>query len=266
MLPLKLERPLAVLDLETTGLNPRLDRIVEIAILKLMPNGERKDYAFLVNPGIPIPPTVIAIHGITDEDVADAPTFLELAPKINQILDGCDLAGFGIERYDAQMLREEFARSGIKFEEKGRRVIDAQQIFHKKEPRNLTAALAFYCNEEHTGAHRAKDDCEATLKVLAAQLEYYPDLPRDLDELDSFSSRRQGDWVDQTGKLRWLNGEVAINFGTKHFGKSLRLLLEKDNSFAHWILKSDFPHDTKEIVSQAMEGVWPDLPEKFAAK
>ena len=258
MLPLKLERPLAVLDLEATGLNPGIDRIVEIAILKLIPDGRREDYEFRINPGIPIPPAAIAIHGITDADVANQPSFADLAPRIWELLDGCDLAGFGIVRYDVQMLREEFARCAMTFQEDGRRLLDAQRIFHKKEPRDLTAALSFYCNETHVGAHGAKADCEATLKVLAAQLKKYSDLPADLDGLDDYCSLRQSDWADKTGKLRWVDGEIVINFGKQHFGQKLRDLARDNQKFLSWLIKSDFPCDTKQIVSDAMAGRFPD--------
>lgn len=260
MLPLQLDRPLAVIDLETTGLNPRVDRIVEMAILKLMPDGRREDHVFRINPGMPIPPVVTAIHGITDADVAGKPSFADLAPKIWELLDGCDLAGFGIVRYDVLMLREEFARCAMTFQEAGRRLLDAQRIYHKKEPRDLTAALAFYCNEQHVDAHGAKADCEAALKVLAAQLRKYGDLPQDLDALDDYCSMRQPDWADQTGKLRWVNGEIVINFGKQCLGQKLRELARENQKFLHWLLKSDFPCDTKQIVGDALEGKYPAPP------
>jgi len=266
MLPLKLDRPLAVIDLETTGLNPRLDRVVEMAILKVMPDGRREDHVFRINPGMPIPAAVTAIHGITDADVAAQPKFADLAPQIWELLDDCDLAGFGIARYDVLMLREEFARCSMTFQEEGRRLLDAQRIFHMKEPRNLTAALAFYCQEEHVDAHGAKADCEAALKVLAAQLRRYPDLPADLDALDEYCSQRKPDWADKAGKLRWLDGEIVINFGAQCLGQKLRALVQDNPKFLRWLLKSDFPCDTKQIVSDALEGRYPTPPAPAAIR
>lgn len=259
-LPIELDKPLAVLDIESTGLNPRMDRIVELAIIKLLPGGGREPHVFRVNPGMPIPPAVTAIHNITDADVADAPAFADVAPRIWRILDGCDLAGFGIIRFDILMLREEFNRCGMTFDDSGRRVLDAQHIFHKKEPRNLTAALAFYCREEHPDAHGALADSEAALKVLAAQIERYPDLPSGIDGLDEFCSQRDPRWADRTGKLRLENGAIVINFGAQNLGRRLDDLARENPKYLKWMLKSDFPCDTKQIVAAALEAAANDRP------
>ena len=256
---LKLERPLAIFDLEATGLNARADRIVEISIVKLMPDGSHEVHTFRVNPEMPIPMESQAIHGISDADVADCPTFDSLAPKINELLADCDLGGFSVINFDIPMLEEEFMRARITFDMTDRRIVDAQRIFHKKEPRNLTAAVKFYCNDTLENAHGAEADAVATMRVIEGQLEKYSDLPTDVDGLDKFSTARDVSWADRSGKLKWINGDIAINFGKKR-GKTLRTLAEDDRSYLRWIMKSDFPRDTQEIVSNAMEGTFPDAP------
>lgn len=249
----QLDRPLAVFDIESTGTNPRADRIIELAIVKLLPKGGQQVLTYQVNPGIPIPPEAAAIHGITDADVANKPLFRAIAPELYRELDGCDLGGYNIIRFDIPMLIEEFQRASLNFSLDGRRVIDAQRIFHKREPRDLKAALAFYCNELFLDGHRAEADALATLRVLEGQFERYGDLPRDLSELDKYCSVRDPSWVDRDGKLRWAGGEITINFGKKK-GEKLRDLARTDPSFLRWILKGDFASDTKEIVAKILEG------------
>lgn len=258
MLRLNIKRPLAVIDIESTGTNPRQDRIIELAIIKLMPDDSRESHVFRCNPGILIPPEAEAIHHISNADVAQCPLFTEIAGKIFGILKDCDLGGFGIVRFDIPMLTEEFARAGFSFPPPDCRMVDAQRIFHKKEPRDLTAALFFYCGEEHAQAHGAEADALATIKVLAAQFEKYPDLPRNLEDIDAYCHpERDPAWVDKTGKLKWVNGEVVINFGAQYTGQKLRELAQNNAKFLKWILKSDFPCDTKKIVAAALEGKFP---------
>ncbi len=255
MFPIKLERPLAVLDIESTGINPRMDRIIDLAIVKLFPDGRREQHVFRVNPEIPIPAETTAIHHITNADVAHAPTFRQTAPAILEILADCDLGGFGIVRFDIPMLAEEFARAGFQFNPDDRRIVDAQRIYHKKEPRDLSAALTFYCGTMHLGAHGAEADALATVEVLEAQLQKYADLPRSLEELDRFSNPpRDPTWADRSGKLKWQNGELLINFGVQNIGRNLKDLVRDNPKFLRWILKSDFPVDTKRIVADALEG------------
>jgi DNA polymerase-3 subunit epsilon len=249
----QLDRPLAVFDIEATGINPRTDRIIELSIVKVLPKGGRQVLTYLCNPGIPIPPESTAIHGFSDADVIDKPLFRALAPEIFKELADCDLAGFNIIRFDVPMLIEEFQRASLNLTFEGRRLIDAQRIFHKREPRNLKAALAFYCQELFLEGHRAEADALATLRVLEGQFEHYPDLPRNLDELDKYCSVRDPAWVDRDGKLRWAGGEIVINFGKKK-GDKVRDLARTDPSFLRWILKGDFATDTKEIVSKLLEG------------
>jgi len=259
MLKLKQDRPLAVFDIEATGLNPRTDRIVELAIVLLMPDKTRKSRVFRVNPGLPIPAEATAIHGITDADVAACPPFVVIADDILRVLDGADLGGYNILRFDIPLLEEEFLRCGKAFDMNGRRIVDAQRIFHKREPRDLTAALAFYCGEMHLNAHGASADVDATIRVLEGQFERYSDLPKTLDELDEYCNPRDPGWVDKTGKLRWRQGEVVVNFGRKK-DTPLRKLVAEDPGFVKWMLRSDFPRDVQDILRSAMEGKWPKPP------
>ena len=258
---IELTRALVCFDLETTGLNPRQDRIVEIAMIKVLPDGTRTDHEFKVNPCMPIPAQATAIHGITDQDVAESPTFAAIAPTVNELLEGCDLAGFGIIRFDLLMLAEEFARVGIKFNDSERRIFDAQSIFHRREPRNLAAALAYYCGLPHPKAHSAMADADAALQVLDAQFDKYPDLPRTPEELDRFCRQpRNAAWADRAGRLKWVDGELTINFGTQYLGRKLRDLAQTQPKFLKWILSSDFPFDTKQLVYDATQGNYPQPP------
>ncbi len=261
MLKLKLDRPLAVFDIESTGTNPRMDRIIDLAILIVHPDGSRTEHVFRLDPEIPIPPETTTIHGITDADVVGSPTFRDTAEELAALLEGCDLCGYNVIRFDIPMLEAEFKRAGGAFSVAGRRLIDAQRIFHQREPRDLTAALKFYSGEMHLGAHGALDDVLATVRVLEGQFDRYDDLPTDIDQLHAYCNQRNRDWVDQTGRLRWTHGEVAINFG-KNSGRPLKKLVEKEGGFLNWILQNDFPDDTKEIIRNAMKGVYPPAPVK----
>ncbi len=261
MFPLKLKRPLAVFDIESTGLNPRQDRIIELAIIKILPDDSQEEHLFRINPEINIPAAATAIHGITDADVANEQPFRKLAAAILAILDDCDLAGFGAAKFDIPMLIEEFARAGIKFDDTHRFVIDAQRIFHRKEPRNLTAALSYYCGKAHTGAHGAEADTRATIAVIEAQLEKYGDLPKTIEALHEYCNPpKDPAWADRTGKLKWVNGEIVINFGVQNTGRKLRDLAATNPKYLKWLISSDFPTDTKEIASNALEGNYPPPP------
>lgn len=262
-LALKLDRPLVVFDIEATGATPRADRIVELAILRVHPDGHTDSHVFRVNPEMPIPAEATAIHGISDEDVRHCPTFKELAPKIQELLSGCDLAGYNVLRFDIPMLVEEFLRAGVRFDPDAFRVVDAQRIYHRKEPRDLTAALSFYCKEMHLGAHGAEADALATLRVLNAQIERYGDLPRDVAALSDYCDPRDAAWADRQGRLRWVNGQIVLNFGKKK-GAKLIDMIKEDPGFLKWILRSDFPRDVKEIVENALQGRWPTPPESRA--
>ena len=259
MIDLKLDRPLAVFDIESTGTNRKFDRIIDLAIVKLLPSGKSESITFRVNPEMPIPPESTAVHGITDDDVKDAPPFKQIARRVAEVLDGCDLGGFNISHFDIPLLCEEFIRAGIPFETESRRVVDAQRIFHKKVPRDLVAALAYYCGEMHLDAHDAMGDVKATVRVLEGQLEKYPDLPRDMDALDAFCNPRDPTWVDKTGKFKWIGSEVVINFGKKQ-GQKLRDIAKLEPSFLQWMAKNDFPRDTLAVAQNALNGKFPEPP------
>lgn len=254
-----LDRPLAVLDIEATGINTRVDRIIDLAIVKLLPDGTRIVRTFRVNPGIHIPMETTLIHGIKDEDVANSPFFAAVAPEIRDLLDKCDLGGYNLIRFDIPMLLEEFARLNLAFDMDDRRVIDAQRIFHKREPRDLSAALAYYCGEIHLDAHGAKPDALATLRVFEGQFQKYQDLPRNMDELDKYCNPKEPGWVDKTGKFKWDNGEIVLNFSRKK-GETLRNLILHDSGFINWMLKGDFPRDMQDIIQNAKQGKWPEPP------
>ncbi len=256
MSKLQLYRPLAMLDIEATGTNPQTDRIIDLAFVKLFPDGRQESHEFRLNPIIPIPPEATAIHGIHDEDVHNAPPFKDRAQAIADALANSDLAGFNLLRFDIPMLVEEFLRVGIEFDVSTRRVVDVQRIFHKREPRDLTAALAFYCQEMHLGAHGAMADVTATLHVLEAQLQRYHDLPTDVGALDEYCNPRDPSWVDREGRLKWAGDEIVLNFGKKK-GESLHALVRADPGFIKWMLRSNFPRDVKTVIEDGMRGVWP---------
>ncbi len=260
MFPFKLERPLAVLDIEATGISPRADRIVELAVIRLDPDGTETSRTWLLNPTVPIPVETTAIHGITDEVVKECPTFAQAAREVLAFLGRSDLAGFNLARYDIPMLCEEFARAGVAFDPDDRRVLDAQRIFHQKEPRDLSAALAFYCQRDHVDAHGAEADARATLEVLIGQFRKYPDLPRDLETLDRQFNARDPFSADRAGRLRWVEGELVVNFGRKR-GQKLRDLAQSEPSFLKWMVRSDFPMDTRQIVEGVLNGVYPQPPQ-----
>ena len=228
---LNLTRPLAFIDLETTGVNVGHDRIVELSILKMKPDGTREVLTKRVNPTIPIPEHVIAIHGITNEAVKDEPSFAELAKSIANFLKDCDLAGYNSNKFDIPLLMEEFLRAEVDFDLKNRKLIDVQNIFHKMEPRTLAAAYKFYCQKELVNAHSAEADITATFEVLIAQLEKYQDV-----ELED----KKGIFNDQNIE--------TFNFG-KYKGKSVEEIFAKEPSYYDWMMKSEFPLYTKKVIT-----------------
>ena len=252
-------KPIAFFDIEATGINFRTDRIVDLAIVKIHPDHSTETHTFRFNPERPIPAEATAIHGIRDADVKDCPTFSQSAAKVAAVLAGCDLGGYNIIHYDIPMLQSEFERAALPFDIEGRRIIDAQKIFHKKEPRDLSAALAFYCNDIHTGAHGALDDVTATIRVLEGQFKRYPELPTDIDQLSDFCDQRDPSWADRKGRFKWVNGDLIINFGKKQ-GKSLREIARFEPSFLRWMLNSNFAPDTLAIARDALEGKFPAPP------
>jgi DNA polymerase III subunit epsilon len=236
------------MDLETTGINVSSDRIVEISVLKINPNGKEEWMTSRVNPEMPIPPKSTAIHGITDKDVADAPTFKEIAKNLAVFLEGSDLAGFNAIKFDIPVLAEEFLRVNIDFNFRKRKYVDPQVIFHKKEQRTLSAAYLFYCNRELENAHSSKADTEATFEVLKAQLDRYNDLENDIEKLADYSSFNN--IADFAGRIIFdENGIEIFNFG-KHKGKPVETVFRDEPSYYSWMMNGDFPLYTKKILTE----------------
>lgn len=246
---LNLKNPLVFFDLETTGINISRDKIVEASFLKVYPNGKEEIRTYRINPEMHIPEESTAIHGITDEDVKDCPTFKQLAKTLADFLEGCDMAGFNSSRFDVPMLAEEFLRAGVEFDLSKRKFVDVQIIFHKKEQRTLEAAYRFYCDKELDNAHSAEADAVATYEVLKSQLERYPDLVNDINMLSKeFSSFN--DNVDFAGRIV-LNekGVEVFNFG-KHKGKAVAEVFKKEPSYYAWMMEGDFPLNTKQVITK----------------
>ncbi len=245
---LNLKKPIAFFDLETTGIDVSKDRIVEIAILKVNPNHSTESKTYRVNPTIPIPKEASKIHGITDEDVKDAPTFKQIAKEITKFLEGCDLAGYNSNQFDIPLLAEELLRADVDFSIKNRKFVDVQVIYHKMEQRTLSAAYKFYCKKELEGAHGAEADTLATYDVLRAQLDKYDSLTNDIEELSKISYHRKS--ADLAGRIVYNSkGEEIFNFG-KHKGKTVEEVLEKEPSYFAWMLNADFPLYTKKILTE----------------
>ncbi len=256
---LKLDRPLVAFDLETTGIDVDRDRIVQIAVVRVSPDGRRAALDSLVNPERPIPPQATAVHGIRDEDVRDAPTFAQLRSEVEEMFKEADLAGFNSIRFDLPLLQAELKRAGGFLDLRGVRHLDAMRIFHAMEPRDLSAACRFYCDRELTGAHNALADVNATLDVLDAQLARYQELPRDLDELHRFCNPDEGKYLDRKRKLIWTDdGEAMFTFG-KFNNRTLQEVcaLPDGRSYLEWILTKDFGEDLKAILREALDGVFP---------
>lgn len=244
---LKLTKPICFFDLETTGVNVAKDKIVEISILKVFPNGNKESKTWLVNPERPIPAETTAVHGITDEKVANEPTFKELSSSIYEMIKGCDLGGFNSNRFDIPLLAEELLRADIDFDMKNSSAVDVQTIFHKMEQRTLVAAYKFYCDKDLTDAHSAAADTEATYEVLKAQLDKYPDLQNDTKWLAEFSSRKR--FADFAGFIAYnKDGVETFSFG-KHKGKLVEDVLENEPGYFGWIQNADFPLYTKKVLT-----------------
>lgn len=246
---LNLKNPMVFFDLETTGVSITHDRIVEVSFLKVYPNGKEEIKSRRINPGMPIPPQATAIHGITDDDVKDCPTFKQVARSLADQLEGCDLAGFNSSRFDVPMLAEEFLRAGVDFDMSKRKFVDVQIIFHKKEQRTLEAAYAFYCNKKLDDAHSAEADTLATYEVLKSQLDRYPDLTNDVEALSKEYSSFNNN-VDFAGRIIYNDKGVEVfNFG-KHRGRPVTEVLAKEPSYYSWMMEGDFPLNTKQVLTK----------------
>lgn len=245
---LNLKKPLVFFDLETTGLNITTDKIVEISYIKVMPNGVEEAKTLRLNPGIHIPEQSTAVHHITDEDVKNCPTFKQVARSLAAVFEGCDVAGFNSNRFDIPMLQEEFLNAGVSFDFSKSLFVDVQTIFHKMEQRNLVAAYKFYCGKNLDDAHSADADTRATYEVLKSQLDRYPSLQNDVNFLSAFSTHNKN--VDLAGRFIFNEkGEEVFNFG-KYKGQPVGEVLKKDTGYYGWMMRGDFPQDTKNVLTK----------------
>jgi DNA polymerase III subunit epsilon len=269
---LKLEKPIVFFDLETTGIQIATDRIVEISILKVFPNGNKESKTWRVNPEIEIPKEASDIHGITNEDVVTEPVFSELAPKVSTMIEGCDLAGFNSNRFDIPLLAEEMLRANVNFDMEGRKAIDVQVIFHKKEQRTLSAGYEFYCGKSLIDAHSAEADTLATFEILEAQIAKYDDLESDIDFLSKYSAHHKR--ADFAGFILFdENKEEIFSFG-KYKGKKVTEVLKANPGYYSWMQNADFPLYTKKVLTQIKKSMSPkkevntleDLQNKFNKK
>ncbi|HVI49100.1 MAG TPA: 3'-5' exonuclease [Chitinophaga sp.] len=244
---LLLKRPLAVIDLETTGTNVATDRIIEIAIIKVFPDKSTQSKVKRINPGMPIPAGSTAIHGIKDEDVKDEPTFKQVANELRQFLDNCDLAGYNSNRFDIPLLVEEFLRVEMDFDVSKRKFVDVQRIFHLMEKRTLGAAYKFYCDKQLENAHSAEADALATYEILEAQLGRYAELQADIDGLAHFT--KEDDYIDFARRIVMQGGQEVFNFG-KYKGRPVREVLKIEPQYYDWMMKADFPLNTKQKLTE----------------
>lgn len=245
---LNLKRPIVFFDLETTGVDTSKDRIVEISMIKVMPDGSKDIKTRRVNPEMPIPAEATAVHGITDEDVKNEPTFRQLAKSLAQFIQGCDFGGFNSNRFDLPLLVEEFLRVGVDVDLKRRKFVDVQNIFHKKEQRTLVAAYKFYCDKDLTDAHSAAADTMATYEVLCAQLDRYDDLENDIDFLAEFSEREKA--VDYAGRIVYNEQGVEVFSFGKYRGQSVEEVFRREPSYYAWMMEGDFPLYTKKVITE----------------
>ncbi len=246
---LQLTRPLAFIDLETTGINITNDRIVELAIVKIAVDGTRQVKRKLINPLIPIPQQATDVHGITNEMVKDAPTFKQIGNEIKQFLDNCDLGGYNSNRFDLPLLIEEFSRAGLEFSVEGKKLVDVQKVFHLMEQRTLSAAYKFYCNKQLEGAHGAEADATATWEVLEAQIERYPTIGDTLESIVKFTG--EDDIIDFSRRFIRENGIIVFNFG-KHKGKPVTKVLKEEPQYYDWMMRGDFATNTKQKLTEIL--------------
>lgn len=246
---LQLSKPIAFIDLETTGISITNDRIIEIAIVKIAADGTRLVKRKLINPGMAIPAGSTAVHGITDEMVKDAPSFKQVANECKQFMDHCDIGGYNSNRFDIPMLIEEFLRAGIEFSTEGRKFVDVQKIFHKMEERTLSAAYKFYCQKILEGAHSAEADAQATYEILEAQVTRYPQMGATVDSIVQFTG--EDEMVDFARRFIKENGIEIFNFG-KHKGKTVEKVLKEEPQYYDWMMKGDFAMNTKQKLTEIL--------------
>lgn len=246
---LQLTRPLAFIDLETTGTNISTDRIVEIAIVKIMPDGTKQTKRKIINPTIPIPQVVSDIHGITNEMVKDAPTFKQIANEVKQFIEGCDIGGYNSNRFDIPMLVEEFLRCELNIDIESRKLVDVQKVYHLMEQRTLSAAYKFYCNKELVDAHSAEADATATYEVLEAQIDRYSQIGNTVESIIKFTGEEQ--IVDFSRRFIMEKGVEVFNFG-KHKGKPVTQVLKEEPQYYDWMMKGDFALHTKQKITEIL--------------
>lgn len=256
---LRLERDVVFLDTETTGADPAFDKVVQVAMVRLRPDGTSDECESLVNPGMPIPVESQRVHGITDGDVEFQPTFRVIAPELLRFLDGADLGGFNLIRFDVPILRKEFSSAGHTWNLEGVRILDAQIIYHKMEPRDLSAATRFYCGRQLDGAHGAAADARASCEVLLSQIGRYPELPRDVAALDARFHQADPRFVDSDRRFAWRHGEATFNFGVRR-GQKLKEVAQRSPDYLRWMLERDFSREVKHVVAEALEGQFPVPP------
>ncbi len=254
---LKLERPLAFIDVETTGLSPYSDRIVELSILKIQPDGTEEYKSHRINPGMPIPADATAIHGITDDDIVREPKFRQYAASIRDFLNDCDIAGFNVIKFDLPFLEAEFKRAGVEFSRQGRCLVDSQILYHRFEPRDLQAAYLKYCGKQLETVHTAEGDVGAASEILDSQIAMYPELPRDVNGLHGICNPIRANYVDAEGKFVWSEGEPTCTFG-RYRGWSLKDIATNDPEYLQWIASSDFSLEVQEMVLKALKGEFPE--------
>ena len=245
---LNLKNPIVFFDIESTGLNVATDRIVEISIVKINPDGSEEIKTRRINPTIPISPEAQKVHGISDEDVKNEPTFAQIAKSLAKWMEGCDIAGYNSMKFDSPLLSEEFLRADVDFDFRKRKLVDVQNIFHKMEQRTLTAAYKFYCQKDLENAHSAEADTLATYEILKAQLDKYPDLQNDVKFLAEFSTKSK--FVDYAGRIVYNEKDIPVfNFG-KHKGRAVTDVLKAEPSYYSWMMNGDFTRDTKKVLTE----------------
>ncbi len=258
---IKLDRPLVSLDLETTGLDATNDRIVEISCVKIHPDGSREVRTRRLNPGMPISPQATAVHGISDADIAEEPTFVQVGRSLLSFLEGCDITGFNVEQFDLPMLVHEFRRAGLEYPSQPVRVVDSWRIFLAKEPRDLTAAYRFYCGKTLENAHSAEADAQAAADILLAQVQRYDDVPDSIDALHELCHPQHPDWLDPDGRIVWRGEEAVLGFG-KYRDRPLKALVREAPDYLRWMCGANFSQEVASIIKAALNG---DFPQPRAA-
>jgi DNA polymerase-3 subunit epsilon len=259
--PLELKRPVIFFDVETTGLDPKYDRLIELGAVKIWPSGTREIFHQRFNPQMRIPTEVAMLTHICNEDVASEPTFSQMAAQVSSFFDDADLAGYNVARFDAKIMAEEYKRAGMDFRLNDRAILDVQTIFHLKEKRDLSAAYKYYCDKELEGAHSATADTNATLDIFLAQMQRYPDLPKDMAGMNKFCRTNKDRFVDSEGKFFWRDGEAVFSFG-RYKSQTLRGVAKLDGAYLHWMISPErqFAQDVIDICYKAMKGEFPKKP------